>query len=607
MNQEQLEALLRQIAPNNQPERLEFSEASEVVEVEEPGAYVGADPVKRKVPVRTLTWIDRGTGQTLKVQVNPTTGTYTKVFQGTDPKMQGAPATTAQQQQQEAGSTSRKPVPGRPGFYEVTTTGQDAQGRATSETHYEDEGGTRVPTPTGISERVRTPVANRPGIYQVTTKNPATGQTETFFENEAGQRIATPTENVQETTTPVTRNQKTYIQHNVKNPDGSSSVFWTDQAGNRVELPDEEKAGAYTPLPPGVPEFTPDFSQPDLGLGARRRQIDQLINQGVIDKKQALEALTRDGGTAKAAGENAGAIVSIQQGNRAADLTARGQDASDIASARSFADSTFNQALSTLTPIGMKFQPGPGSAEAAANGFLASLAVARAHAGESGARALPGYDPRQYPMLAGFGQAGVPGMPGGPPLGTGWFGAGAAPAVPQGSASGPPAVPNALGLGAIGAVPAPGGVPAPAGPAAATRPWTDSATGPSVIPSTGTPPVSMPPPVPLPAPVLPPTPPVAMPPLRDDWRLPGSAPAAPPTPMPTLPGGIRVMPDIWDGSPSQLPGLPGSSPAAGLLQRAWSQNASPGYTGLELGEDLLGSGFDPDVIASVMGRARGGV
>lgn len=416
---------------------------------------------------------------------------------------------------------------------------------------------------------------------QVKKQNPD-GSVSITFTDQAGTPVTLPDEPSQDRPVTITRNGKTYVQHQVTRPDGTADIYWTDQAGQRVQLPEEIKPGDYVPRPAGVPDFQPDFTQPDLGLGARRRVIDELVNKGVLDKQQALDVLTEDAGRAKAAGENAGAIVNIQEGNRRAALEARQQDALDISGRRQFAGSTFNQALSTLTPVGMSFIPGPGSAEAAANGFLASLALARAHAGESGGmRELPGYDLSQYPMLQGFGQAGLPGLPGGPPLGPQWafpgVVPGAAPAagpdstmvrpMPGAGVPGPPpgaAVPNALGLGAIGAVPAPGG-----------------ATATAALPAPLLPP---PPPVALPSPVLPTTPPVSMPPVRDDWRMPGTAPLSPPAAMPTLPG---------------------PSPAAGVLQRAWGQHATPGYTGLELGQDLLHTGFDPDVIASVMGRGRG--
>jgi hypothetical protein len=112
MNQEQLEALLRQFAPNQQPERLEFTESVETVEVERPGPFAGAEPIKVKQPVRVLTWIDRGTGQVLRVQAN-TDGTYVKTFQGTEPKTQGEPSvplpTAAQQQPQIVPTNTTEP------------------------------------------------------------------------------------------------------------------------------------------------------------------------------------------------------------------------------------------------------------------------------------------------------------------------------------------------------------------------------------------------------------------------------------------------------------------------------------------------------------------
>jgi hypothetical protein len=89
------------------------------------------------------------------------------------------------------GASARKPVPGKPGVYEVTianpTTG-------VTETHYEDDSGNRVPTPTEPPKSNRKPVPNRPGIYEVTNANPTTGVTETHYEDESGARVATPSE-----------------------------------------------------------------------------------------------------------------------------------------------------------------------------------------------------------------------------------------------------------------------------------------------------------------------------------------------------------------------------------------------------------------------------
>ena len=138
MSQAQLEALLKQIAPNGDPRRLEFNQGQRSKTVRSGGGIMG--PEVETVQVPYVQWIDRATGQTLEADVEPG-GSYTVTFNGKKEANQGGAATTPAQAQQQRPGKDKKPVPNRPGYYEVTTTDPENN---QSETHYEDAQGTRV-------------------------------------------------------------------------------------------------------------------------------------------------------------------------------------------------------------------------------------------------------------------------------------------------------------------------------------------------------------------------------------------------------------------------------------------------------------------------------
>jgi hypothetical protein len=280
------------------------------------------------------------------------------------------------------GGSVRKPVPNRPGIYEVTT--KDATTNAT-ETHYEDEQGNRVPTPTDAGA-IRKPVQDHPGVYEVTTKDPATNTVETHFENESGQRVPTPAD----ASKPVQVNG----QWGVWKPNPN------DPSGAPTFEPIQNAPSAYAPLPPGVPRFNVRFDVPDLGLGDRKAQLDALVTQGVITPAQANATMTADAGNAKAGAENLGAIVTIQEQNRSTGIAQRGQDLGEQQSRRSFVGGLYNQAASGFN--NSKVLPGAGAASA--NGFLAMMQAGMNLARQNGGfRDVPRVE--NGPLLNQFGQA----------------------------------------------------------------------------------------------------------------------------------------------------------------------------------------------------------
>lgn len=208
---------------------------------------------------------------------------------------------------------------------------------------------------------------------------------------------------------------KPYTKITRKDPvTGQASVTYENEAGEVVPAPGKSEGGGFNPK---VPDWSADLRTPDLGVRARKAQLQQLVTSGVITPAEALEQMQFDLSMATAEAKNAGAIVDIQRGNQRADLEARGQDITDASSRRSFAGSTFNQTMGTLGPVASSLLPGNG--DVAARGFMAALNLAQQFAANMGGMAQPrAYNPSQYPMLGpgGFGGIGLPPSPAGAAL-----------------------------------------------------------------------------------------------------------------------------------------------------------------------------------------------
>jgi hypothetical protein len=467
MNQQELEELLRQIAPNNTPGRLAFNEDTATVEREEPGAYVGADPVKKKVPVRVLTWTDPGTGMTLVVQANPD-GTYTKVSQGVDKKMQGEPATTPAQQAAAAGVSKKVPVEGKPGVYAVTTSKQQSDGSMAEETHYENEAGTRVPTPQANPQVIGgTLNTTSPQYAVVGPDGSVTWAANPNYQNPSPRPLTLPNTrtiswaNADGTIT--TEKNPNYVKPSkiIPNPsDPRKMVNVTeDDNGNPVILPVDDKT---TIKPADLPVLQAKFGEISQGLGQLAQDLNRRVRDQEItpeERKTAFEAAHAQAATQVAE------INSILENSKAiwsGQVTQRGQSLAETQSRRSFASDAAGRAITTGYNIATSAGPGHGKAIAA--GVEALMGMQQKYAqGMGGFRESPeiGLPPALKQArgisLPGYGPAATPGPPGVPSVN------------PQASQSGPPGVPpeapgaNAIGLGAVGALTAPSGAP-PAGP-----------------------------------------------------------------------------------------------------------------------------------------------
>ena len=361
----------------------------------------------------------------------------------------------------------------------------------------------------------RQPYKGKPGVWVVKSTSPQTGVAETHFENDAGQKIPTPTDDPNDTATVVTRNGRTYIQHSIPGANGKpAQIYHTDQQGNRVELPAEATPGVTAK---NVEPFTPDPSQPDLGLGAwvnkHLSKIGLPPEQGGITQADWDRVATAARDTAQTyitnvtANENVKRTRYIDEQNQRKTLSDQG--ASDF----KMANDTFESTLKYANPnTNAKFSTVPY--------LMAQAAEARRQ--REGTATPP---PPLHPMFTGMATA-----------------AGVNP-----NSSGPPAAPtppNALGLGqGVGTGPPLPSTPAPTAPvqAAGVAP-----VAPAPVPVTPLPPAApySPPPldnVPMPPRVVPLSPRVT-PPGVETPALPGDPgygqplrPASPPAAVPGAP------------------------------------------------------------------------
>ena len=233
--------------------------------------------------------------------------------------------------------------------------------------------------------------------------------------------------------------KKPYIEVTTTDPaTGQGKVIYLDPQTRKEVIP----GGSPMAGVKGVPSYTPDLTRPGMGLIDRTKQLDELMQAGTITWEQRQEILKGDHVLAStiASEFNTGATI-LREGYQTA-VSQRGQDITNAQHRASLATTHLQNALGMIEKFGPYLGATPGDAGKLFRGLMAGqLAQATAYGGMKDS-------PREQldPALSAWAGRAVRGGAGAP---------GAAPGAPAGG-------PNALGLGAIGAVPAPGSVPAAA-------------------------------------------------------------------------------------------------------------------------------------------------
>jgi hypothetical protein len=339
---------------------------------------------------------------------------------------------------------------------------------------------------------VRDPVQGRPGVTAVKTTDPATGRTETHYEDDSGARVATPTE----TPKPVAAPDGTYGYWDTTGPQARWVPIQGGPAPERKPQSINGQFGYWKPSADGAPEWVPVEGprRPALPEGmpaldtssaeAAHTSYLDIFRWGVeqarahpdqVDQIKATLAPVQD--MAESVIKESQRGITNAQNARSQDLTARGQDVQDVNARRSLGTNVLQNAFTAGHAGAMKMLPGNG--ETAMKGMLAMIAIQDQYIKANG---LMSPLPPNAAASAGLLQPGAGAAPGGPP-------------VPAASSLGQ--AQNALGLGAIGAVPAPGGpapgAPAPGGPPPLPAGWGTNTTEASGAPREYTPAQSQPP------------------------------------------------------------------------------------------------------------------
>lgn len=332
--------------------------------------------------------------------------------------------------------------------------------------------------------------------------------------------------------------------------------------------------------PTDLPVLQAKYGEIAQGLGQLAQELNGKVSRGEMTPEERQTAFTAAHQQAKTLVDEINGMIDNSRQTWAQEIQQRGQTFGEAANRRSFAGNVLSTAVGEGGRVAMS--AGPGHGAAIAGGVAALLGIGQQFA--QGMGGLPEMNEIGMPRaLQQAREAGLPGARGseaGPPQGLGGGPPGLPPGAPPGVPPGPPAGgPNALGLGASGAVPAPGGAPAPL-PAPLLRP--PPPVGPAPLPlapaAGGPQPAPLPPappggPQPAPLPLAPPA--------RDDWR---TNPGAPPTTQRNLP---------VPGGPLGLSGL-GAEMSAGMA-------GSPIGMPVALGG---GGAFDPSAeLQSMLGAS----
>lgn len=427
MNQEELERRIAQVAPNSDPSRLEFSRSVTKRKVSRPNAYGITEEVDENVP--TLTWVDRGTGRTLRV-IQGADGVYDLDFDGVDQKNLGDPSVPAQTPTQAAsaavgtatgntreGTKAGKKVkeveyvlPDGTRDWRVQEsqaekpTAAELVGTATGNTRERTEGGKKIKEveyalPDGKREwRSQESEAGQPKSAEASdalegqegwrvvkrAKTDAQGNsvTETVYVDPQGQEHATPPAKQPtsaEVKTPVKEHPGwTEVKTGTKDAQGNQTgeTYYLDPQGQRQSsLPDKDNIK-------GVPSFTPDLTKPGVGLIDRAKQLDELLAAGTITWEQRQRVLQADQLLASTVANEFNTGATLLREDFQNQVSQRNADVTNAQHRASLANTHVQNALGMVTKFSRFLGETPGDAGKLFRGLMAGqLALATSYGG----------------------------------------------------------------------------------------------------------------------------------------------------------------------------------------------------------------------------------
>lgn len=322
---------------------------------------------------------------------------------------------------------------------------------------------------------------------------------------------------------------KQYTEVTEKDPTtGQTRTYYTDSTGKEVPLPGDPQ------IPTNAPKFTPDWQKPGLGIieyaSAVRARPD-------LTDEQKAKLISEAHSSATATVSHGNAVLSAQQTEASRQTTQRGQDTVQANQRLSTSGTNFGTAVKAAQDD-TKYSLGPQAAS------VLPYYLAMAQAAGMGAGGY--YTPPPVNPGAAVTQMQGQTIPGLSSMLPGSFKPGAPGSTP----------PNAIGVGSVGAIPAPDQAAAASAAAEAARQQGAAAGPPPTAGEPGGPPLA-------PGPVLgdPPPGPVAVPDTGAPYtpQAAGGPPIFSPGPRPA-PGSINspqpAPPTGIPGNPDYQPGLP---------------------------------------------------
>lgn len=416
MNQQQLEELLRRVAPNNDPvNRFTFTEGTKEKTIRESDPTAPGGFTSRVIRVPWRKWTDAATAYRVEVDVEPD-GSYSLVYNGRDESVRGTPSATTTAQ-----ATPQKPQD------EVNPNDPTRMRRWNPEANggkggFEDAGPNQAEIDRRKKEADAEADKNRPKPEK------APDGTYGYWDTKQTPPKWVPLTGPQAQRTPVEING----HYGVWEPGADGVPVWKPIAA--------PQAGATAK---NVDPFTPDFADPaaDLGLGKwaakQRAKIGLPPEQGGITQKEYDDAASAAHASATTSISN---ITSNQGVTRQQALDE--QSRRDVQAGR--AENDLQRKQGVFDAIWKYTTPGSEAIKAWMPDQLLS--------GPGSARAIR----QQY-------EGDARPMPALHPFFTGGVGAAPATAAPAPST---PTPPNAIGLGGPGAMFSPSGGPALPAPAA---------------------------------------------------------------------------------------------------------------------------------------------
>jgi hypothetical protein len=437
----------------------------------------------------------------------------------------------------------------------------DAAGNVTKITTYERPDGTtyqredtvtQAPKPATRDEK---PVqVGGKNFIQVSTVDPATGQSRTVLldpvtraevqppvEPKPAQAVAAPSNQKWIARQNPTTNEVEFVRNQNYVPDsklitdpttGRMRVLTEDENGNPVLKDLDDRT---TIKPADIPVLQATYGQIGRSLGAYLQDLNGRVSRGEITSQERDAAFKTAHQQAETQVSEINSILDNSKAVWTNQIAERNQQYGEAANRRSFAGSIMNNAVSTGRGIAEGALPGSG--RAIAEGVMTLMDLGQRYAqGMGGFPSMQSIAPP--PALQQAAGMNLPGF--GPEA------SGAPPptAAPVPAPGGTAAMPNAIGLGAVGALPAPGSPESPGARSAGGLP--------------GIPPGGPPTPGPAgphPEPLLPPPP-----------HVPGKSPVAPPVGLAPAVGGPTPSPLPFTGqNPNPTPlGALGSQFGAGM-------------------------------------------